>query len=351
MSTSNNYIIGVDGGNSKTDYYLFDLQGNYIDHLRTGTCSHERFADAYASTFRIMQQHLDELLLPHGLGIEQLQAAAFGLAGADIPPQKEQLNGVIERLGFRNYAVDNDSFLGIKAGSEKGYGICSINGSGMSTGGITKAGDRLQVGGVGSELSGDEAGGFYLARRVLRTVYDSFYRMGPDTSMIAPVMELMQVSEKSRFIETVVEGATKRNLPNTELMRILFAAADQGDAAAIRVIDQTAEQLARSTAGCLSNLDFSGETEIDIVLAGSVWIKAESPLLFERYKHYMSGWASPYHCRYIFLQVPPAAGAVLWAMELSYGQPVNSELRHKVIRSIEQVQAEQNAAAKSSYFH
>jgi len=339
MNQTNKYVIGVDGGNSKTDYYLFDLQGNYIDHLRTSTCSHERFPDAYASTYRIMQQHLEELLAPHGLKANQLAAAAFGLAGADIPSQKEQLGHVIERLGFSTYAVDNDSFLGIKAGSEKGYGICSINGSGMSTGGISRSGERLQVGGIGSELSGDEAGGFYLARKVLRTVYDSFYRMGIDTAMTKPVMELLKVSDKSKFIEVMVEGTMKRNLPNTELMQILFSAADQGDISAINVIDQTAEQLARSSAGCLNNLDFSQEMEVDIVLAGSVWIKAESPLLFEKYKQYMSGWA-PCDCHYIFLQVPPAAGAILWALELYHGQPVHSALRHKVISSIEQVQEE-----------
>jgi len=346
MNPVNKYIIGVDGGNSKTDYYLFDLQGNYIDHLRTGTCSHERFPDAYASTFRIMLQHLEELLTPHDLEPNQLAAAAFGLAGADIPSQKEQLGDVIKRLGFSNYAVDNDSFLGIKAGSEKGYGICSINGSGMSTGGISRSGERLQVGGVGSELSGDEAGGFYLARKVLRTVYDSFYRMGEDSAMTKPVMDLLRVSDKSKFIEAMVEGTVKRNLPNTELMQILFTAADQGDAPAISVIDQTAEQLARSSAGCLNNLNFLGETEVDIVLAGSVWIKAESPLLFEKYKQYMARWV-PCNCRYIFLQVPPAAGAVLWALELFHGQPVHLELRHRIISSIEQVQAEQRAPIES----
>ena len=24
------YILGVDGGNTKTDYYLFDIEGNFI---------------------------------------------------------------------------------------------------------------------------------------------------------------------------------------------------------------------------------------------------------------------------------------------------------------------------------
>ena len=35
------FIIGVDGGNTKTDYLLYDTEGNFIDGVRSGTCSHE----------------------------------------------------------------------------------------------------------------------------------------------------------------------------------------------------------------------------------------------------------------------------------------------------------------------
>ncbi len=336
-----NFVLGVDGGNSKTDYYLFDLEGNYIDHLHAGTCSHEQFRDAYHSTRRVLEDHLQQLLSRHHLTVNDLAAGAFGLAGADIPSQKEQLRLIVEQLGFTRYAVDNDSFLGIKAGSQKGYGICSINGSGTCTGGISKSGERLQVGGVGSELSGDEAGGFYLARKVLRTVYDFHYRMGPTTSMTESIMELLQITDKSRLIEAVVEGVINRSLPNTQVMRILFSAADQGDPVALSILDQTGESLARSTAGCLHNLGFTPEEEADVILAGSVWIKAETPLLFDCFKRHLAA-LTPITCRFVFLHVPPAAGAVLWALELAHGQTGQTywpQLHRKVIDAFRMIQS------------
>lgn len=327
-----NYVIGVDGGNSKTDYYLYDIHGNLIDHINTGTCSHERFPDAYNSTYGIMNENIQHLLTRNHLTIHDIAAGAFGLAGADVPSQKENLCQVIERIGFTNYAVDNDSFLGVKAGSDKGYGICSINGSGTSTGGISPSGNRLQVGGVGSELCGDEAGGYYLGRKVLRAVYDSFYRMGRATQMTEPVMELLQIPSKELFIEHAVDRVAKRNLPNTQLMQIMFAAADQGDSVAYDIINNSANQLAYSTVGCMHNLDF--EHEVDIVLAGSVWVRAESPLLFNLYKKEVER-LTQHHCNYIILKVPPATGAVLWALELAWNHPVKSDIRWKVIDSIE----------------
>jgi len=329
-----NFIIGVDGGNSKTDYLLFDKQGNFVDHINTGTCSHEQFPDSYEASYRIMNQNIVNILERNQLSMNDVIAGAFGLAGADIPPQKMQLNHVIERIGFTQYAMDNDSFLGIKAGSDKGYGICSINGSGSSTGGISPTGKRLQVGGVGSELSGDEAGGFFLGRKVLRAVYDEFYRMGPQTSLTAPVMELLQIPRKEQYIEVVLEGAVKRSLPNTDLINILLAAAEQGDVIAMQIVDNTALQLARSTVGCITNLDF--DDEVDIILAGSVWVKAVRPIIFELYKKHVAE-LTDLKCNYSILKAPPAAGAVLWGLELAWGRPVDADVRHKVIKTIEKL--------------
>ncbi|WP_235439956.1 N-acetylglucosamine kinase [Paenibacillus sp. DMB20] len=335
MMTEKRYVIGVDGGNSKTDYFLFDMDGTFVDHIHAGTCSHERFPDAYESSYRIMNENITELLARNRLTLDQVSAAAFGLAGADVPSQKENLCRVIERIGFTRYAVDNDSFLGVKAGCGKGYGICSINGSGTVTGGISPTGKRLQVGGVGSELAGDEAGGYFLARKVLRAVYDYFYRLGPETRMTEPVMELLQIPGKPYFMEYAVEGVVNRTLPNTELIQILFAAADQGDEAALRILDHSAQQLACSTVGCMHNLDFG--PEVDIVMAGSVWVKVASPVLRDLYKAYVESFAR-HRCNFILLEVPPATGAILWALELHRGHPADSATRAMIIDSVEKIQ-------------
>ncbi|ANE48216.1 N-acetylglucosamine kinase [Paenibacillus swuensis] len=332
---SANYVIGVDGGNSKTDYFLFDLQGNAVDHIRTGTCSHEQFTDGYASSLRVMNENISIMLERNQLTLKDVAAGAFGLAGADIPSQKLRLNEVVEEIGFTTYAVDNDSFLGVKAGTAKGYGICTINGSGHATGGVSPTGRRLQIGGIGSELAGDEAGGYYLARKVLRTVYDSFYRLGPETAMTAPVMELLKVPSKEVFMEYAWEGILNNTLPYTPLIQILFACADRGDTAALAVLDLSARQLAHSTAGCLHNLDF--ESEVDIILAGSIWVKVESPVLIEKYKSYVRQLTTK-HCNFILLHVPPATGAVLWALELAHGRTVDLDTRGKVIFAVEELQ-------------
>ncbi|NLT01446.1 MAG: N-acetylglucosamine kinase, partial [Acholeplasmataceae bacterium] len=182
------YIIGVDGGNTKTDYFLFDIAGNFIDFYRGGTCSHEGLHDSFAGSYRVMNEVFTNLFQRNKITIEQIKTAVFGLAGVDTPFQKAKLEEVVQMLGFTQFKVVNDSFLGIKAGTTNGYGVCSINGTGTSSGGIDLDGKNLQVGGIGA-IVGDEAGGSWIARQAIRVVYDACYRFGQQTLLTEIVMK------------------------------------------------------------------------------------------------------------------------------------------------------------------
>ncbi len=136
-------IMGVDGGNSKTDYFLFTDKGTFVDYYRGPTCSHEQFKDGYEGAYRAMKDGVSKLLDKHGLKPANIAAAAFGLAGVDTPNQKANIEKIVSELGFSRFQVVNDSFLGIKAITEKGYGVCSINGTGTSCGAIDRHGNCL----------------------------------------------------------------------------------------------------------------------------------------------------------------------------------------------------------------
>lgn len=324
------FVIGVDGGNSKTDYFLFDIDGNFVDHINAGTCSHEALPDKYEGSYRVMKEHLDHLVTRNDLTYDQIAGAAFGLAGVDVPKQRAALEAVIEKIGFKNYVVDNDSFLGIKAALPNGYGVCSINGTGTVAGGIDAFSNRLQVGGIG-DVSGDEAGGAFIARKVLRAVYDDLYRCSKPSQLTQPVLDLLKVEDKYYYIEAISELYSKR-FNHTPYIQLAFECAQNGDEAAIEILDNTALQLAKSLCGCINNLKF--ETPVDIVLAGSVWVKPKTTILLDWFTEYVKTMITQ-SFNLIVLQVPPATGAVLWALEVAHGQPVDTDMREKVINKIE----------------
>lgn len=331
------YILGVDGGNTKTDYLLFDTEGNFIDGLRGGTCSHEGLNDSFAGSYRVMKEQLDILFSRNNITVKDIAGAGFGLAGADVPYQKKQLNGIISKMGFENFGMENDGFLGVKAASPNGYGVCSINGTGTVTVGMDELGNHVQVGGVGY-LSGDEAGGAYLTRRTFQAVYDELYRVGKKTSMTKELFEKFGIIDKENYLTTIIDVSMSKKLNRTEIIQMLFKHANGGDEVAKNVLRTAGRCMGLSVAGCITNLSFKSTAYV--ILAGSVWANATAPDMFEGFKDAIESNIQT-KVEYIVLKVAPASGAIIWAMELANGVLPSDVMRAKILANVEAYQKTQ----------
>ena len=186
-----------------------------------------------------------------------------------------------------------------------------INGTGTSTGGIDLDGNYLQVGGIGY-FTGDEAGGRWLAKRAIRQVHDSLYRFGKDTVLIKIVMDELGITDKYYFTEAISERMKNVNLHKLTLA--VFENANKGDEVCIDLLKEMADNLARSTGGCVVNLNL-GENPT-IILAGSVWVKGSCPVLIDEFKKKINYYTKK-ECNVVVLRNPPATGAIIWAMELA----------------------------------
>lgn len=331
------YIIGVDGGNTKTDYLLFDTDGNFVDGLRSGTCSHEGLKDSFDGSYRVMKEQLEILFERNNITVKDIAGAGFGLAGADVPYQKAKLNEILKKIGFEHFGMENDGFLGVKAASPNGCGVCSINGTGTVTVGMDESGNHVQVGGVGY-LSGDEAGGAFLTRRTFQAVYDELYRVGPKTSMTKELFEKYEIPCKEEYLAKIVDITMSRQLNRTEIIQMLFRHANNGDAVAKSVLSTAGRCMGLSVAGCIDNLDFQGT--VYVVLAGSVWANAAAPDMFDAFKDAIESNIDE-KCEYIVLKVAPACGALVWAMEIANGVLPDEAMREKILVNVEQYQKTQ----------
>ena len=52
----------------------------------------------------------------------------------------------------------------------------------------------------------------------------------------------------------------------------------------MELLDYTGKNLAKSVIGAINRLDFSGENEIDVVMAGSVYVKGENPTMIKAFQ-------------------------------------------------------------------
>lgn len=322
-------ILGVDGGNTKTDYFLFTTDGEFIDFFRGPTCSHEQFKTSYEGSYIAMKEVFDNFLPKNNLQPSDIHASVFGLAGVDTPNQRKNIEDVIARLGFNNYMVVNDSFLGVKAVSSSG--VCSINGTGTASGGIDEKGNYLQVGGIGA-IVGDEAGGSYIARAAIRAAFDDQYRFGKKTSLTKIVMDMLNVTDKYYLMEAISEHIVNRKLNYNYLTLQVFKEAEANDEVSIEILKQVGENTARSAGGVVANLDFGNE--VDIILAGSVWAKGRSKVMIDNFKEKIELFTNK-KCNIIILEVPPATGAIIWAVEIASGKYPDKDFRDLITRNVE----------------
>lgn len=327
------YLIGVDGGNTKTDYLLYDSQGNFIDGIRSGTCSHEALRDSFNGSYRVMKENFDLLFSRNNIDYSLVSGACFGLAGVDVPFQKEGLEDVVRKLGFKNFIVVNDGFLGIKAASKTGTGCCSINGTGTVNVGIDEDGKWMQVGGIGY-VSGDEAGGSFLARRAIQAAYDNIFRYGEDTLITKSVFEMYQISDKSQFANAILS----KPLDSTFLIKSLFNHANNNDKKAIQILEMAGQNMARSIAGVIKEINI--KEPINIILAGSVWAKATDDHMINKFKNVVNE-LSKKKCDYVLLTLPPVLGAIIWAYELANNKLPDDSTKELILYSIYDYQKRQ----------
>lgn len=324
------FVLGIDGGGTKTDAYVFDTEGCLVSKYSGAATNHEQYEGGFEEMVPVFDGIVRKVTELAGIGIGGLSGTVCGLAGIDVPSQKTRMDAHMDGLGFSAYRIINDSFLGVKAACPGGCGISFVNGTGNSVGGIDRTGRWLQVGGTGLDF-GDLNGATGMSGKVICAVYSSFYRCGAPTSMSGRFFELLGIDDPAYFAEAVYDRVYTEEITNKDIHeKVLYPAVNEGDPVAVELIRDCARQFALGIAGCIRALDF-GDT-VDVVLIGSASLKAKSPLLIDSLKEYV-GELSGKKINTLPLGVPPACGAVLWAMELA-GAEITPELREKVIAEI-----------------
>ena len=125
------YYLGADLGATKTHTLIVDETGRANGFGESGPANHESVG--YEGMFQSMQDGLEQALRTAGLKKEEITGAGFGVAGYDWPSEMEATALVIDRLGLNApYKFVNDSVPGLIAGSEEGWGVVVVSGTGSN---------------------------------------------------------------------------------------------------------------------------------------------------------------------------------------------------------------------------
>jgi N-acetylglucosamine kinase-like BadF-type ATPase len=246
-----------------------------------------------------------------GVARDDLSAAFYALAGADLPEDFDLLRPAVHALGFGTVmGLDNDTAASLRSGTDNPNAVVVGWGSGVNGMGRNVAGQGYRLPALG-DISGDWGGGDDLAREAIWLVARAHDGRGRPTMLTGMVLSTLDVPTVDEMIRKLylkqADLACFRLLPH-----VVFRAANAGDAVAQDLVERAATEVVTTAVALLRRLGLL-EVPADVVLAGSVF-RAEGTLFLESIVRRLQE-AAPL-ARIVVPEIEPVVGAYFCALDL-----------------------------------
>ncbi len=254
-----NYIIGVDGGGTKTLALLGDLDGNLLARGLSGPSNYNvvGFDAACSALERAISMARKDYP-------GEISALCLGLAGAGREEDIQRFqNWAVDHFPKTAVKVVSDADILLMAGAPSDPALALICGTGSIVYGRTVTGEVIRAGGWGY-LFGDEGGGYAIGLAVLRKVMQAYDGRGPETLLSELVLKRFDLHSPPELVHTIYGAESPRSEVVT-LSELVEQAAGQGDSLAIAILDEASRELAGAIAAVYPRL---GVSIVPLVVTG-----------------------------------------------------------------------------------
>jgi glucosamine kinase len=276
--TAARYVMGVDGGATKTLAAVLDLgavggAGEKLLHLGHGGPSNEDAVGARAAVEALLGA-ADEALERAGIQSADLGAAVLGIAGTDT----EDVERNVLAARTDTWIVVNDVVAAWATATGVGPGVAAIAGTGSNVFGVNLDGGETRAwraGGWGHAL-GDEGSGYWLGVQSIKAALRDREASGPATAITDAAPAFFGVAS----IEAVAAAVYSKPLSKGEIAAFGIETArlaEQGDVVACRLYERGARELGEQVTAVieqtgLGDPDASGRPrEFPVGLIGSAY--------------------------------------------------------------------------------
>ena len=297
------YLIGIDGGGSKTKLNCYDLSGKLIAEELTGP------TDYHGIGIENVIQRLKDVLLKFNVDLSEC-LIGFGMPayGENKADDEIAITEIKKAFIDTKINIDNDVVCAWAGATTLSPGITVVCGTGSMAVGRDPQGKFARSGGW-CPLFSDEGSGYWLGLKTLEIFSkqsDFRLKRGPLYDVIRKHFNIKNDLDAIAIVNSQYENSREKI---ASLQMLLLEAYRLGDEAAINAYRHAVYEVAQVAVGAARQLDF-GNDPIDLTYVGGLFNQKKAflePFTQEVNKFFKANVQAPKHS--------PCMGAVLLALE------------------------------------
>jgi len=260
------YIIGIDGGGTKTDCAAADLEGNILFETKGEPSNFlvegiEKVAESILDLINKCKTNLS-------IDYSDIEAILIGTAGAgrinDAERLERSFTDFIKTKGikFKNFIVESDARIALEGAFSGMPGAILICGTGSIMFGKDLNGDIHRIGGFG-RLIGDEGGGYGIGRKGLNALSKQLDGRENFTLISKYLEDKFGINSPEKLISEVY----KNKLDIASVAPVVITAAENNDETALRIINEEIDEVLKYIPAIKQRLNI---TELNLSFIGGL---------------------------------------------------------------------------------
>ena len=302
------YVIGVDGGGTKTEAVLVDDRGRVLSWGAGGPSNPNRVSPE--ELLVSLQEAIGGALSrKDNSSRRSIAAVCIGMAGST--GNQGLIRQAAAKLGIgKRVIVVSDTVIAFWGAIAKAFGVVVIAGTGSCAYGVGPQGDTVKAGGWGY-LIGDEGSGYDIGRAGITAALRAGDGRGPSTSLVERLLLFLHLKTVDKVIPEVYQPSNDDSKTCiSDFAPLVVQAAREGDAVSQGILRCAGCELGLSAVAVARQLDLL-DREFELGLVGGVFKAGD---LITASLHDVVLKAAP-QARIFVSHRPPALGAARMALQ------------------------------------
>ncbi len=264
--TNMEYIVGIDGGGTKTRLVVIDKEGKTLFTSIGGPSN--ILSSGYEESKRSINTVLTNGILDNDLEFKNCIGMCIGVAGGGRATVKGQIEEIIRTAGFKGkLIVTHDGEIALTAGTEGKEGLLLIAGTGAICYGKNNIGDIVRVSGWG-HLVGDEGSAYSIGIKIIRAVMKAYDGRAEATLLSKLLLTELGFSNEEEIITHIYRPQfTKEHI--AALAVLIEEGIKNNDNISLKIANETVDDLTEAASSASSKLGFK-DKDFRLIIDGSV---------------------------------------------------------------------------------